>query len=429
MATTASVRFDRTARLSRYLSKTMPYHNQRKLFPFFLKKNTGILIPLSIAKIRVRHNMINMEYEKITEFENLLKAFNKAKLGNRNKESVAKFENNLMESILYLQHLLKTGKYKMSGYYEFYVYEPKQRLVKSCHFKDKVVQQALCEEIVKPKISKILIKDNYASQPGKGTHFGLDRLSGFMRSYYFSRKNKLILKFKEGGKYPSKEALKWCTEGYVLKCDIRKFFYNIRHDVIKSMIARNFEDERVRKLIYHIIDSCPDPGIPIGNQLSQWLAVLYLNDMDHMIKSKLGIKYYGRYMDDFYLIHQDKSYLKYCLKVIKNYLKGVGLELNQKTQIFPLRHGIDFLGFHTYLTDSGKVIRKLRRNSKNKMKKKIRKYKKMLDKGLITEKEIKLSLKAWKAHASHGNCYNLIKNMEEYYKEVFKKGENKCLKD
>ena len=83
--------------------------------------------------------------------------------------------------------------------------------------------------------------------------------------------------------------------------------------------------------------------------------------MDHMIKERLGIKMYGRYMDDFYLIHPDKDYLRYCLEEIKKYLVPLGLELNQKTAIFPLTQGIDFLGFRTYLTDTGKVVRKVRR--------------------------------------------------------------------
>ena len=356
-------------------------------------------------------------YRDLTEFESLRKGFNKAKLGNREKESVARFENNQIEAILYLQYLLRTGKYKTSEYYEFYVYEPKKRLVKTNSFKDKVVQQALCEEVVRPILKNVLIKDNYASQPKKGTHFGLERLQGFLRNYYFSRKAKMEKERRSEGKRPSKEDIKSYSTGYVLKCDIKKYFYNIQHKELKRMVRRYFHEQNVRWLINHIIDSDVDPGIPIGNQLSQWLALLFLNDMDHLIKERLGIKYYGRYMDDFYLIHEDKDYLKYCLGEIEEYLKGIGLELNQKTQIFPLRHGIDFLGFHTYLTESGKVVRKLRRGSKNRMKKKIRKYASMLEKGEITPDEVEKSYKSWKAHASHGDCYYLIKKMDQYYYE------------
>lgn len=116
-----------------------------------------------------------------------------------------------------------------------------------------------------------------------------------------------------------------------------------------------------------------------------------------------------------------KEDLKYCLGEIEGYLKGIGLELNQKTQIFPLRHGIDFLGFHTYLTESGKVIRKLRRGSKNKMRKKIRKYAIMLEQKRITLKEVELSYKSWKAHASNGDCHYLVKKMDQYYNKYIKK--------
>ena len=100
-----------------------------------------------------------------------------------------------------------------------------------------------------------------------------------------------------------------------------------------------------------IIDSTEgEVGIPIGNQSSQLFALLYLNGLDHYIKEKLGIKFYGRYMDDFYLIHEDKEYLKYCLREITAYVGNLGLELNEKTQIYPLRNGIDFFGV-PYISD------------------------------------------------------------------------------
>ena len=96
------------------------------------------------------------------------------------------------------------------------------------------------------------------------------------------------------------------------------------------------------------------------------------------------------------------------------------MELNNKTQIFPLRHGIDFLGFHTYLTDTGKVIRKLRRGSKNKMRKKIRKFEAMLKEGRIDLKRVEQSYRSWQSHAKHGDCYYLIEKMDKYFNEHIK---------
>ncbi len=140
-------------------------------------------------------------------------------------------------------------------------------------FRDKIVQHSLCDNVLEPVLSKTFIYDNYASQKGKGTHFGLDRLKLFMQKFY-----------RQHG-----------TDGWVLKCDVRKYFYRIDHDVLKSQLRRLIKDTDVLWLLDMIIDSTEGPGIPIGNHTSQWFAVLYLSGMDHMIKERLGIKFYGRY--------------------------------------------------------------------------------------------------------------------------------------
>lgn len=137
-------------------------------------------------------------------------------------------------------------------------------------------------------------------------------------------------------------------------------------------------------------------------------------------KERLGIKMYGRYMDDFYLIHPDKDYLRYCLEEIKKYLVPLGLELNQKTAVFPLTQGIDFLGFRTYLTDTGKVVRKVRRESKNRIRRKLKKYRHLLDEGRIDFETILQSYSSWTGHAEHGNSYHLIRKTDDLFFNLFK---------
>lgn len=139
-----------------------------------------------------------------------------------------------------------------------------------------------------------------------------------------------------------------------------------------------------------------------------------------MIKERLGIKMYGRYMDDFYLIHPDKDYLRYCLEEIRKYLVPLGLELNQKTAIFPLSQGIDFLGFRTYLTDTGKVVRKVRRDSKNRIRRKLKKFRHLLDEGRIDFETIIQSYYSWVGHAEHGNSYHLIRKTDDLFFNLFK---------
>lgn len=343
------------------------------------------------------------DFEKVYNFEALYRAYRKARCGKRWKEAAAKFEVNLLEALNLLSEMLRTRTYKLSPYNVFKVYEPKERVVMSNSYKDKVVQHSLCDNVLEPVLTKSFILDNYASQKNKGTHFGLNRLREFMRSFY--RKNGV--------------------DGWVLKCDITKYFYCIRHDILKQKLRRHITDANTLWLVDMIIDSTEGIGLPIGNQTSQLFALLYLNDLDHFIKEKLGIKYYGRYMDDFYLIHESKEYLRECKREIERHLEALGLTLNNKTQLLPLKNGIDFLGFHTYLTESGKVIRKVRRHSKNNMRRKLKKFSGMVEGGKTSKERVNCSYQSWRGHASNGNCYHLIRDMDAYKNNLFKEDE-KC---
>ena len=369
--------------------------------------------------------MQSAEFERVYDFGNLYAGFLKARRGKRGKASVAKFEANLLEALCLLSEMLKNKTYKPSDYYIFRVYEPKERVVMTNAFKDKVVQHSLCDNILEPAFSRGFIRDNYASQRGRGTHDGLYRLEEFMRSYYFSRKARAERERRTEGLplLPPREMN--YADGWVLKCDISKYFYSIQHEPLKQMVRKYVRDPNVLWLTDMIIDSTENPGIPIGNQTSQWFAVMYLSGLDHFIKEKLGIRYYGRYMDDFYLIHEDKAYLQYCRREIEKYVAALGLHLNNKTNIFPLRNGIDFLGFHTYLTETGKVIRKVRRTSKCIEQRKMKKQRGLLDKGKLPLSQIEQSYGSWRSHAQKGNCYHLIRETDRTFKALF--GESKML--
>lgn len=191
-----------------------------------------------------------------------------------------------------------------------------------------------------------------------------------------------------------------------------------------SAAGKELTDPDVLWLVDLIIDSTEgNVGIPIGNQTSQLFALIYLDGLDHFVKEKLGIKYYGRYMDDFFLIHHDKAYLQECRKQIEAFVQARGLSLNAKTNIFPLKHGVDFLGFHTYLTESGAVIRKVRRRSKNNMKRKLKKLAALHAAGRIDAKTVEQSYQSWRGHAEKGNSYHLIRRTDQYYNSLMKSKE------
>jgi hypothetical protein len=337
------------------------------------------------------------EFETLTDFGNLRNSFYKSLKGKGKKNSALKFKYRALSNLYDMKQELISHTYEISPYTKFIVSEPKQRVVMSGSFRDKVLQHCLCDYVLLPKMAEIFLLDNYAGQIGKGTLFGLNRLSENLTNFY-----------NEYG-----------TEGYILKCDITKFFYSIDHNVIKGLVHKYFEDPDIQWVCDLFIDSTDGYGLPLGNQCSQVFALMYLNELDYFIKDVLGCKYYGRYMDDFYLISNDKEYLKWCLKEIEKFLIDFHLTLNNKTEIVPIRKGIRFLGFHTYITEDGKIIRKLTGDNKRQIKKKLRKNAKLVNEGKMTREKFDEKYNSWKNHASHGNCYKLICSMDSFVESLF----------
>jgi len=181
--------------------------------------------------------------------------------------------------------------------------------------------------------------------------------------------------------------------------------------VLKNRLTQVIPDKYILNLLFHIIDSyqySPNRGLPMGNQTSQLFALYYLDPLGRFIKEKLQIKHYVRYMDDLVLLSDDKERLAECLKITKtianNHLK---LEFNDKTQIFPIRNGVDFLGFHFYLTDSGKVIKKLRRSSKVRFKNRLKQLQHEYKTGKVQLDDINMSLASYCGHLKHDHTYKL----------------------
>ena len=338
------------------------------------------------------------DYEKVCDFGNLYKAYRKSKCGKGYSVSSMKFQMRTLDGICLIKQMLETKTYQVSPYHEFTIYEPKERIIKACSFKDKIVQHSICDNVLLPTLRTEFIQTNYAGQIGKGTLYGLDCLKSQMQSAYY----------------------KYGYDCWIIKADISKYFYNIDHNILKDIVKYHVKDDDVYWLCEKFIDSTEGKGLPLGNQISQVFALLYLSGLDHFITEKLGVEYYGRYMDDFYLIVKSKEYAKFCLNNIYDYVHNLKLELNGKTQIIPFKNGIRFCGFHTYITKEGKPIRKLTNENKRAAKKKFRKMVRLVGKGKLTEEKFYESYNAWKNHISHGNCFKLSCEMDKYIEELFK---------
>lgn len=158
------------------------------------------------------------DFEKVIDFKNLYQAYKKAKSGKGFKNSSAKFEINALDGVNILKEQLEHKQYRVDEYQEFYVYEPKKRLIAASTFKDKIVQHSLCDNVLLPTLKDVFIRNNFAGQKSKGTLFGLNTLKDNMLSFYQQHDG-----------------------GFILKGDISKFFYSIDHQILNKSYENIFQ--------------------------------------------------------------------------------------------------------------------------------------------------------------------------------------------
>lgn len=330
-----------------------------------------------------------MEYETICSFETLYAAYLRARRGKRKKLRTQRFEANALESLYEIAEQLKDGSYRPGAFEHFKVYEPKERDIEAPAFEDKVVLHAVTDNGLYDAITSGFIRNNCSNQKGKGTADAVIRLKQCFVRYYARYKT---------------------ASGWVLKCDIRHFFASIDHNVAKAKLLAVCEkygiDPRIYELLCRYIDNSPQ-GLPLGYQTSQLLALLMLDALDHAVTETLGFPLYVRGMDDFVVIAYNKQDLQTLLREIRRLTGSIGLELNEKTAIFPLENGVDFLGFHTYFTKTGGVVQKLRRSSLKRMKDRIKRWRHEYAEGRISAEKIRDSFQAWDAHAAFGDTWGI----------------------
>lgn len=343
-----------------------------------------------------------MDFDEIISFENLYQALQKCKNGSIWKDSVARYWADGLKETYQLHEDLKNGTYILRPYVKFTVTDPKRRDVMATHIRDRQFQRSLCDNGLYDCLTRSFIRDNYACQKGRGLDDALNRMDAHLHRFY--RKHGL--------------------DGYVLKCDIRHYFASTRHDVVKKVLQKRIQDARVLKAVEQIVDSFGDGiGIGLGSQVSQLIQLAVLDEMDHFIKERLHIKHYLRYMDDFVLIHEDKEYLKYCRAEIEKSLSELGLELNHKTQLFPLKQGIIWLKWKYRISETGKVTKSIGKTSVKRERKKLSHMKRNVEIGKMPMTVPEQSLQSWISNAKRGSFQHPIDQMKRYYQMLFSNDE------
>lgn len=328
-------------------------------------------------------------YEQIYQFDNLYRSAYQCRKGKAGAPATLRYFDHLEENLIQVHNELIWNMYTPRGRSQFYVFEPKRRLIHAPSYYDRVVQRAIYN-IIEPLINKTFIHDSYACRTGKGTHAGADRAQGFIRQVERSH-----------------------GRAYAFKADISKYFSSINHGILKRLLRGVIPCPRVLNLLFLIIDDSPtaEVGVSLGELLNQLNANLYLHELDHFVKHKLKVRLYARYMDDFIIIYHDKAQLQEWRKDIETFLaQHLELKTNSKTQVFPIgvRGGrsLDFLGYRIYSTH-----RLLRKCSVKRIKTKLKKYHRQYAAGEINLSDINPNIQSWLGHASHADSYGLRKTL------------------
>lgn len=277
----------------------------------------------SLGRIVLSHS-----YNSIISVDNLLEAWREFVRGKRSRKDVQEFQFNLMENILSLHADLSSRRYKHSPYLAFNISDPKPRNIHKAAVRDRLLHHAIYKNLY-PFFDKTFAASSFSCRKGKGMHKAINTF----RSYIYQTSQNHT------------------RTAWVLKCDIRKFFASIDHEILLRILREYVPDEDVMWLFAEILESFHSEkkgkGLPLGNLTSQLLVNIYMNKLDQFAKHSLKAKYYVRYADDFVFVSHDRKWLENILPRVSRFLwDELRLTLHpDKVSIKTIASGIDFLGW------------------------------------------------------------------------------------
>lgn len=336
-------------------------------------------------------------FGKIVHPETLFEAWKEFRKGKGSKPDVVLFESGLEQNIFQLSRDLRSKRYSHSGYAGFYISDPKLRHIHKAAVRDRVLHHAITS-VLDPIFEPTFISNSFSCRIGKGSHKGVEVVRGMLR--------------KE-----SQNNTKTC---YALKCDIRKFFDSIDHNILLSILKRRIKDADTIWLLENLVESYSGTqsnlfkrkGVPIGNLTSQLFANVYMNEFDQFMKHTLRVRYYARYTDDFVIISRDREYLEKLIPLMDNFLRDV-LEVGlhpDKVEMLTYAKGVDFLGYVIFPTHT--LMRKrTKKRIERRFEEKIQNYRK----GKMDKEKINATLYSYLGVLSHANAYKLSMRLRNYF--------------
>lgn len=340
------------------------------------------------------------DLESMADMNALYKAQREAARGVGWKASTQRYQINWLLNINRMRRDLLQGKDVHRGFHEFDIVERgKRRHISSVHFSERVPQKSLSQNVLIPLLKPSLIDRNAANIKGRGVSYSLKAL-----------KRDLVRHYRKHGR-----------DGYILLIDFADYFASIDHGAVKDMIRASVEDPGARDLALRFVDVQGERGLGLGSEPNQIEAVSLPNPIDHYVNEMLRVEAYGRYMDDSYMIHESKQYLRVCLALVREKCSELGITVNErKTRIVKLSRGFTFLKKRVFYGENGKVVMRPCRDSITRERRKLKKMKRMVDAGIMDVEDVERSYQSWRGSLSGLDAHGTMLSMDALYRSLFK---------
>ena len=296
--------------------------------------------------------------ETVADLNSLCKASKQAARGVMWKASTQRYMKDYLRNAVKSRQDLLEGRDICRGFIRFDLWERgKLRHISAVHFPERVVQKSLSQNALVPAIVPTLVSANSANIKGRGTDYALKLLKRHLADHW-----------RRHGR-----------EGYILLGDFSDYFARIAHE-----------------------------------------PVAHPNRIDHYVAEMLRPEAYGRYMDDFYLIHESKEYLQVCLLLIEHECAKLGIALNpRKTRVVKLTRGFTWLKKRIFYTETGRIVMKPCRDSITRERRKLKKMARMVAEGVMTPEQVQQSYQSWRGGMAHLDAHRSVLAMDALYRSLF----------
>lgn len=375
-----------------------------------------------------------MSMDIVFDANNLIKAFRKTSQETAWKESVQTYDLNLLQNIHETIADWRSGKFQLGGTHNFPIHERGHvRWIKSNHIRDRVVLVSFVDNVLIPKMRPLLVYDNGASLKGKGIDFSRRRFCVHLNQFYQRHGN----------------------HGYIRFFDFSKYFDNIRHDTALQMFAEILEPDELGflKMVFDkfatdLSDLSEDDfkaldegvfnsldyvnvkskagkqvlrkGVGIGSPVSQAVGIFFPYKLDNFIKTVLGVKEYGRYMDDFYIMAETIEQLNVWTEDIREQCAKYKLFLSDK-KIRTCRMDSEFVYLKTIyrVFDNGRILKRIHHSAVVRERKRLKKHRELIEQGRMTLSDVQICYRGWRGCYKKLDSKKEIRKLDGYFKELF----------